>query len=168
VEDDRLTVRVRGWNMAPRLGGLADLPVRAVFDGELVAFGGDGKPDFVAMIGCAISRRIAAPRSESVDQSVSLVAVGVETDELRAWPFVGAVAELPAAAAELGSRPERLLARARSLASSGPRGLGSQPASTSFVTSSNGPDPRFHRGLHRMHISGTNGTPDPLNHAVFA
>ena len=37
----------RGWNMAPHLEVLAELPVRGVFDGELVAFGADGKPDFV-------------------------------------------------------------------------------------------------------------------------
>src|SRR5919201_5322688 len=36
----------RGWNMAPQLGFLAELPVRAVLDGEVVAFGSDTKPDF--------------------------------------------------------------------------------------------------------------------------
>jgi bifunctional non-homologous end joining protein LigD len=36
----------RGWNMAPQLDFLAQLPVRAVLDGELVVFGADGKPDF--------------------------------------------------------------------------------------------------------------------------
>jgi bifunctional non-homologous end joining protein LigD len=36
----------RGWNMAPELDFLAELPVPGVFDGELVAFGDDGKPDF--------------------------------------------------------------------------------------------------------------------------
>jgi len=32
--------------MTPHLGFLEQLPVRAVLDGELVAFGADGKPDF--------------------------------------------------------------------------------------------------------------------------
>src|SRR5829696_4808509 len=36
----------RGWDMTPHLGFLEQLPVRAVLDGELVAFGADGKPDF--------------------------------------------------------------------------------------------------------------------------
>jgi bifunctional non-homologous end joining protein LigD len=39
----------RGWNMTPQLEFLADLPVSAVLDGELVAFGSDGKPDFVSL-----------------------------------------------------------------------------------------------------------------------
>jgi bifunctional non-homologous end joining protein LigD len=38
--------RRRGWKMSPHLDFLAELPVRAVLDGELVAFGDDGKPDF--------------------------------------------------------------------------------------------------------------------------
>jgi len=36
----------RGWNMTEHVGFLEQLPVRAVLDGELVAFGDDGKPDF--------------------------------------------------------------------------------------------------------------------------
>jgi bifunctional non-homologous end joining protein LigD len=36
----------RGWNMTPHVGFLEQLPVRAVLDGELVAFDADGKPDF--------------------------------------------------------------------------------------------------------------------------
>ena len=36
----------RGWNMAPHVDFLEQLPVRAVLDGELVAFGSDLKPDF--------------------------------------------------------------------------------------------------------------------------
>jgi bifunctional non-homologous end joining protein LigD len=34
----------RGWNMTSRLPELADLPVEAVLDGELVALGDDGWP----------------------------------------------------------------------------------------------------------------------------
>lgn len=52
-------------------------------------------------IGIATSRRIAAPRSESVDQSTSHGIVGVETDENGRLPFVApAVAERPFAPAE--------------------------------------------------------------------
>jgi bifunctional non-homologous end joining protein LigD len=36
----------RGWNMTEHVAFLERLPVRAVLDGELVAFGDDGKPDF--------------------------------------------------------------------------------------------------------------------------
>lgn len=39
----------RGWDMAPHLDFLEELPVRAVLDGELVAFCGDGKPDFPSL-----------------------------------------------------------------------------------------------------------------------
>ena len=45
--DGPLRVRSRrGWNMTEHVGFLEQLPVRAVLDGELVAFGSDGKPDF--------------------------------------------------------------------------------------------------------------------------
>jgi len=43
------TLRVRsrrGWDMTPRVTFLADVPVRAILDGELVALDTDGKPDF--------------------------------------------------------------------------------------------------------------------------
>jgi bifunctional non-homologous end joining protein LigD len=44
---DRLRVRSRrGWDMTEHVLFLSDLPVRAVLDGELVAFDEDGKPDF--------------------------------------------------------------------------------------------------------------------------
>jgi bifunctional non-homologous end joining protein LigD len=36
----------RGWNMTEHVSFLEQLPVQAVIDGELVAFGDDGKPDF--------------------------------------------------------------------------------------------------------------------------
>src|SRR2546421_10594945 len=36
----------RGWLMTELLPELAALPIRGVFDGELVAFGNDGKPSF--------------------------------------------------------------------------------------------------------------------------
>ena len=44
---DELRVRSRrGWDMAEQVAFLAELPVRAVVDGELVALDEDGKPDF--------------------------------------------------------------------------------------------------------------------------
>jgi bifunctional non-homologous end joining protein LigD len=45
--EEPLCVRSRcGWNMTEHVAFLAELPVRAVLDGELVAFGPDSKPDF--------------------------------------------------------------------------------------------------------------------------
>jgi ATP-dependent DNA ligase len=41
------TLRVRsrrGWDMTPHVGFVAQLPVCAVLDGELVALDADGKP----------------------------------------------------------------------------------------------------------------------------
>jgi len=35
---------------------LADLPVRAVLDGELVALDADGKPDFPQLCECVLQR----------------------------------------------------------------------------------------------------------------
>jgi len=43
------TLRVRsrrGWDMTEHVAFLAQLPVRAVLDGELVALDQEGKPDF--------------------------------------------------------------------------------------------------------------------------
>jgi ATP dependent DNA ligase-like protein len=45
--EDGLEVRSRrGWNMSERLPELAALPAGLVLDGELVAFGDDGRPSF--------------------------------------------------------------------------------------------------------------------------
>lgn len=51
----------RGWDMAPHLGFLEELPVRAVLDGELVAFGGDGKPDFPSLCERMLHRHAEIP-----------------------------------------------------------------------------------------------------------
>src|SRR5919201_4308840 len=51
----------RGCDMAPQLGFLAELPVRAVIDGELVAFGTDGKPDFERVCECMLQRHDQIP-----------------------------------------------------------------------------------------------------------
>ena len=49
----------RGWNMTPHVGFLAQLPVRAVLDGELVAFDPDGRPDFPLVCEAVLHRRPA-------------------------------------------------------------------------------------------------------------
>ena len=49
------TLRVRSrraWDTTERVGFLAQLPVRAVLDGELVALDEDGKPDFPLICEC--------------------------------------------------------------------------------------------------------------------
>jgi bifunctional non-homologous end joining protein LigD len=44
----------RGWNMTERVGFLAELPVSAVLDGELVALDHSGKPDFPLICECLL------------------------------------------------------------------------------------------------------------------
>jgi bifunctional non-homologous end joining protein LigD len=51
----------RGWDMTPHVGFLAQLPVSAVLDGELVALDVDGKPDFPELCECVVMRRTSAP-----------------------------------------------------------------------------------------------------------
>src|SRR5215210_1146771 len=57
-----LRVRNRpGWDMTPQLRFLAQLPVRAVLDGEVVAFGADGKPDFPLVCKALLHRDSSVP-----------------------------------------------------------------------------------------------------------
>ena len=49
----------RGWDMTEHVGFLAELPVRAVLDGELVALDENGKPDFPSLCEGVLQR---APR----------------------------------------------------------------------------------------------------------
>jgi bifunctional non-homologous end joining protein LigD len=51
----------RGWDMTQHVGFLAELPVRAVLDGELVALDDDGKPDFPQLCACVLMRSTTAP-----------------------------------------------------------------------------------------------------------
>ena len=51
----------RGWNMTAHVGFLAELPVQAVLDGELVAFDADGKPDFPLVCEAVLQRRGSIP-----------------------------------------------------------------------------------------------------------
>jgi bifunctional non-homologous end joining protein LigD len=50
----------RGWNMTDRVRFLAELPVTAVLDGELVALDSEGKPDFPLICDCLLHQRSAA------------------------------------------------------------------------------------------------------------
>jgi bifunctional non-homologous end joining protein LigD len=51
----------RGWDMTPQVAFLAELPVRAIFHGELVALDAEGKPDFPQLCECVLMRRTTAP-----------------------------------------------------------------------------------------------------------
>jgi ATP dependent DNA ligase domain len=51
----------RGWDMTEHVPFLAQLPVRAVLDGELVALDEEGKPDFPALCECVLMRRSTTP-----------------------------------------------------------------------------------------------------------
>jgi bifunctional non-homologous end joining protein LigD len=51
----------RGWDMTDQLAFLADLPVRAVLDGELVALDGEGRPDFPELCQCVLARQRSTP-----------------------------------------------------------------------------------------------------------
>ena len=58
--EDGLRVRSRrGWDLTPHVSFLAELPVRAVLDGELVALEADGKPDFPLICECLLQRRFS-------------------------------------------------------------------------------------------------------------
>jgi bifunctional non-homologous end joining protein LigD len=57
------TLRVRsrrGWDMTERVSFLANLPVNAVLDGELVALDEQGKPEFPLICECLLERRFNA------------------------------------------------------------------------------------------------------------
>lgn len=62
----------RGWDMTPQVGFLAQLPVRAVLDGELVALDDDGKPDFASLCECVLMRRMSAPLAFIVFDALSV------------------------------------------------------------------------------------------------
>jgi bifunctional non-homologous end joining protein LigD len=51
----------RGWDMTEHAAFLAQLPVSAVLDGELVALDDDGKPDFPQLCECVLMRHASTP-----------------------------------------------------------------------------------------------------------
>src|SRR5919197_3989754 len=60
--EDGLEVRSRsGWSMAERLREMARLPTGLVLDGELVAFGEDGRPSFPRLARRVLHGRRAIP-----------------------------------------------------------------------------------------------------------
>jgi bifunctional non-homologous end joining protein LigD len=51
----------RGWNMTELVPELGEIPVDAMLDGELVAFGPDGAPDFPLVCERMLMRRRQVP-----------------------------------------------------------------------------------------------------------
>jgi bifunctional non-homologous end joining protein LigD len=47
--------------MSEQVGFLAELPVRAVLDGELVSLDAEGKPDFPQLCECVLQRHSSTP-----------------------------------------------------------------------------------------------------------
>jgi bifunctional non-homologous end joining protein LigD len=72
----------RGWDMTPHVGFLADLPVKAILDGELVALDADGKPDFPLICECLLQRRFSAPLTYMVFDVIS-----VEGESVTSLPY---------------------------------------------------------------------------------
>jgi bifunctional non-homologous end joining protein LigD len=72
----------RGWNMTEHVGFLAELPVRAVLDGELVAFDADGKPDFERVCERILYRHAEIPLS-----FVAFDVLSIEGEDIRGEPY---------------------------------------------------------------------------------
>jgi hypothetical protein len=68
--------------MAPHLDFLEELPVRAVLDGELVAFGGDSKPDFPSLCERMLHRHAEIPLTFLIFDLLS-----VDGRDLRRRPY---------------------------------------------------------------------------------
>ena len=81
--EGRLRVRSRrGWNMTPHVGFLEQLPVRAVLDGELVAFDSEGKPDFERVCERMLYRHAEVPLI-----FLAFDVLSVDGRDLRAKPY---------------------------------------------------------------------------------
>jgi bifunctional non-homologous end joining protein LigD len=51
----------RGWNMTELVPELAAIPAKGIFDGELVSFDSDGRPDFPSVCDRVLNRNAAIP-----------------------------------------------------------------------------------------------------------
>jgi ATP-dependent DNA ligase len=51
----------RGWNMPSHVSFLEQLPVQAILDGEIVAFGSDGRPAFPLVCDAILRRHSSIP-----------------------------------------------------------------------------------------------------------
>jgi bifunctional non-homologous end joining protein LigD len=92
TEDAPLRVRSRrGWNMAPLVPALAALPVAATFDGEIVAFGEDGAPDFPLLCERMLMRRYSIQVTYMIFDVLS-----IEGEDLTRAPYSERRAQLEA------------------------------------------------------------------------
>jgi bifunctional non-homologous end joining protein LigD len=92
----------RGWSMADRLPELAGLPAGLVLDGELVAFGLDGRPSFPLLGQRVLHGREAIP--------VTLIVFDVlriEGADAMCLPYVERRALLEALELSIRSKPAR-------------------------------------------------------------
>jgi ATP-dependent DNA ligase len=64
----------RGWDMTERIGFLAQLPVRAVLDRELVAPDEERRPDFPRVCECVLNRHDSIPLTLMVFDVLSVEA----------------------------------------------------------------------------------------------
>jgi bifunctional non-homologous end joining protein LigD len=85
TEGGALRVRSRrAWDMTPLVPELAALPVAATFDGELVAFGPDGAPDFPLLCERMLMRRTGITVTYMVFDLLSLEGTSLLGAVLRA------------------------------------------------------------------------------------
>jgi bifunctional non-homologous end joining protein LigD len=90
--EDGLRVRSRrGWNMTELVPELRELPVDAMLDGELVAFGADGAPDFPL-----VCERMLMCRRQIPVTLVAFDLLRLEGDSLMGLPYSERRAELEA------------------------------------------------------------------------
>jgi bifunctional non-homologous end joining protein LigD len=81
----------RGWDMTPFLPELSALPVAATLDGELVAFGEDGQPDFPLL-----SERMLMRRSGIAVTYMVFDLLSVDGEDLTRAPYAERRAQLEA------------------------------------------------------------------------
>ena len=72
----------RGWNMTEHVQFLEQLPVQAILDGELVAFGEDGKPDFER-----VCMRMLHRHDDIRLVFIAFDVLSVEGEDVRAEPY---------------------------------------------------------------------------------
>jgi bifunctional non-homologous end joining protein LigD len=75
VSTEREPLRIRsrrGWDMTDLVPELSALPVAATFDGELVAFGDDGQPDFPPICERMLMRKRGIPVTYMVFDLLSI------------------------------------------------------------------------------------------------
>jgi bifunctional non-homologous end joining protein LigD len=68
--------------MTEHVGFLAELPVRAVLDGELVALDDDGKPDFPQLCECVLMRHRSTPLT-----FMAFDVLSVDGEPVVSWPY---------------------------------------------------------------------------------